>query len=195
MSKIPISKETGKKLLIWTWCRSPANRAENRSNNRLKFSIVADDCTVIRFRNSNMLLIDFIDPFTGKKVSVNRRETNIVFLNDDHAKGYGIFGFDGFVDRPKRPKPKPKAAAVAIQQPPPVARLSADWSMTSNQNDGLYEIRRKVTDNTSSMLNITYSYTPPIPVFTDTAKYYCEQKPADKIAQLIDPTALALKDS
>ena len=156
---------------------------------------MADDCTVIRFRNSNMLLIDFIDPFTGKKVSVNRRETNIVFLNDDHTKGYGIFGFDGFVDRPKRPKPKPKEAAVAIEQPPPVARLSTAWTIDTNRVEDLYEIRRRVTDNTSSMFNITYSYTPPIPVFTDTAKYYCEQKPADKTAQLIDPTALALKDS
>lgn len=112
MAKAVTQTLENQKVLIWTNLRCGPR-------SKKKLSIVVNDCKIEYLERGagwlNWALLTFNDPFTTKEVSIRRMvNSGFQILNVEEA-GYGIRGFEGFIDRPKR-KRKEKLKKKALPE-------------------------------------------------------------------------------
>jgi len=106
--------EENKKVLLWTHLRLGKNSKGK------KISIVVNDCkleyTAVGLFDVGWVFLSFVDPFSGDPVTVKRKPSSIIILNPERSD-YGISGFEGFKNRPKRKKPAPKPKLAPERHP------------------------------------------------------------------------------
>lgn len=93
------------KIILWTHLR------RGRNSKGGKFSLVIPDARLEFMRNTfgweSWVMVYFKDPFSGEDTKVKRKIASVVIV-DPKQDDYGLFGFEGFVKRRKRPKAKEK---------------------------------------------------------------------------------------